>query len=50
MILTDAIRAYLRASLHGALLYDVTMELIKEFELTPDEAGQVIVEWIRETV
>ena len=25
-ILTEAIRAYLRASLHGALLYDVTMD------------------------
>jgi hypothetical protein len=48
-MLTDEIRAYLRASLHGALLYDVTLGLIKRFELTPEEAGEVIVSWIRET-
>ena len=48
-VLTDPIRAYLRRAETTALLYDVVQDLIKSFQLTPEQAGRVIVEWINET-
>ena len=49
-MLTDEMREYLRQSLDGALLWDVTMRLTEKFNLTQHDAEACIIEWIRETV
>jgi len=49
-VLTDPIRAYLRRAETTALLYDVVQDLVRAFNLTPEQAGNVILEWIKETI
>ena len=47
MLLTDELRQFLRE--HPGLLWDTCLELRRRFGLTPEEIGEVLAQWIRET-
>jgi len=50
MKLTDPMRAYLRDPEIALLpFYDLIMAFIREFGLTPEQAGDLVAQWILET-
>ena len=49
-MLTDPIRDYLRSQANTALLFDVANELCNRFDLTPEQAGDVLAAWVNEVV
>ena len=49
-MLTDDMRDFLREQPSTALMWDLTQELRERFKLTPEEVGEVLTEWVRETV
>ena len=50
-MLTDTMRQWLRSPEHATLTtWDCLGEFLKEFKLSPEQAGQCIAQWIRETI
>ncbi len=49
--LSDEMRAWLGARCAGhALLYDTVLAFIRTFKVSPNQTGELIAQWIRETV
>ena len=48
-MLTDEMRAFLNAEATAKMrTWDVTSELLRRFDLTPDQASEALKEWIGE--
>jgi len=51
MTLTDQQRDYLRDSNTATLpFYDMVRGFIRQFNLTPEQAGMLLAQWVRESV
>jgi hypothetical protein len=51
MDLTPEMRAYLGSrETAGAMFYDTVLAFISMFKLTPVDAGDLLAQWVRETI
>jgi hypothetical protein len=51
MKLTDEMRQHLRSADNALLPYfDMVFGFMREFSLTPDQAGELLAQWVRESI